>query len=134
MVILGIRKNTAYRIFLVEFSINVLAAAVIGLPIGMIGAAVLRRGFARSFQGHIELPSVVSVSQVLIGFAAYVMLMILALGFNQENFISLGNSTELNEERKKRESLRHDWLFGLYRELVYMSSQSNGLRFVAGRR
>ena len=31
MVILGIRKNTAYRIFLVEFSINVLAAAVIGL-------------------------------------------------------------------------------------------------------
>lgn len=101
MVILGIRKNTAYRIFLVEFSINVLAAAVIGLPIGMIGAAVLRRGFARSFQGHIELPSVVSVSQVLIGFAAYVMLMILALGFNQENFISLGNSTELNEERKK---------------------------------
>ena len=51
MVILGIRKNTAYRIFLVEFSINVLAAAVIGLPIGMIGAAVLRRGFARSFPG-----------------------------------------------------------------------------------
>lgn len=101
MVILGIRKNTAYHIFLVEFFINVMIAAVIGIPIGAVGAMFMRWVFEKSFRGSIELPEVVSISQIAIGFIVYLVLIILALGFNQENFIALGNSTNLTEEKTK---------------------------------
>lgn len=101
MVILGIRKNTAYLIFLMEFFLNVMIAAVIGIPVGAVSAVLMRMVFEKSFHRRVELPGVVSVPQILFGFIVYLVLMLLALGFNQENFIALGNSTNLTEEKVK---------------------------------
>ena len=101
MVILGIRKNTAYLIFLVEFFINILIAAMIGIPAGAVGAVLMRRAFTKNFHGNVDLPGVVSAPQIFFGFLVYLVLMLLALGFNQENFIALGNSTNLTEEKAK---------------------------------
>ena len=76
-----------------EFFINILIAAMIGIPAGAVGAVLMRRAFTKNFHGNVDLPGVVSAPQIFFGFLVYLVLMLLALGFNQENFIALGNST-----------------------------------------
>lgn len=113
MVILGIRKNTAYRIFLAEFFGNLLIGALIGIPAGALGSVFMRMSFAKSFPKSVDLPGVVSVSRILTGFLVYLVLMLLALGFNQENFIALGNSTNLTEEKIKERRPERNLVFGV---------------------
>ncbi|WP_287448289.1 ABC transporter permease [Sellimonas sp.] len=124
MVILGMRRHTSYRIFLVEYILNSLLALFIGIPIGMGGAALLRNQLEQGYQGNISLPPAVSLKQVGIGVLAYVILMILGLAFNQDNFLSLGRSTDRNEEIRKEKRLRERlgrWMAGgLFLYLVSM--------------
>ena len=124
MVILGMRRHTSYRIFLVEYILNSLLALFIGIPIGMGGAALLRSQLEQGYQGNISLPPAVSLKQFGIGVLAYVILMILGLAFNQDNFLSLGRSTDRNEEIRKEKRLRERlgrWMAGgLFLYLVSM--------------
>lgn len=111
MVILGMRKKTAYTIFGVGFMINFFISAVVGLLVGIAGAVLLRQGFQNGFHNGISLPGVVNPENILTGLGIYLLYMVLSLGLNQESIVSLGKSTDIDEEKKKGREFRKGTVF-----------------------
>lgn len=115
LVILGIRRKTAYTQFLLEFWMGAAVSAVIGLALGAAGASVLRAQLQKGMPDGTVFPEVVTGKYFGIGLLAYLILMILALMLNQENFINLGRSVDRNEDLQKENRLKRwssFWLIG----------------------
>lgn len=115
LVILGIRRKTAYTQFLLEFWTGAAGSAVIGLGLGAVGASVLRAQLQKGIPDGTVFPEVVTGKYFGIGFLAYLILMLLSLALNQENFINLGRSVDRNEDLQKENRLKRWsslWLIG----------------------
>lgn len=115
LVVLGIRRRTAYVQFLLEYWVGVCVSAVIGLGIGSVGAVVLRSQLQKGMTEGMVLPDVLSPGFLEIGLVAYLILMLLALALNQENFLMLGQSVDRNEDTQRENCLERGiilWIIG----------------------
>lgn len=101
IVVMGIRRKTAYLIFLLEFWSVAVLSGILGTALGSIAASLLRNRLQAGAPEGMHFPPVVRGIYFLISVMAYVGLMILALMLNQEKFISLGTSVNRNEDVQK---------------------------------
>lgn len=97
--VLGIRTRTIYLIFAAEYMLSLAVSYVIGMTVGSVCYLVIRHFFG-NMEKEITLPGVFSVE--IFGFSSliYILILILATMFNQENILEMGNSTVLYEDKK----------------------------------
>lgn len=106
LVILGIRRRTAYMQFLLEYWAGVLISAVIGIGIGSSGAIILRGQLQKGMPEGKVLPEVLTPGRMGVGILVNLLLMFLALALNQENFLQLGKSVDRNEDIQRENRLK----------------------------
>ena len=106
LVVLGIRSRTAYIQFLLEYWAGALISAVIGTGIGSAGAVILRGQLQKGMPEGRVLPEVLTPGYLGLGMLAYLILMLLALALNQENFLQLGKSVDRNEDLQRENRLK----------------------------
>lgn len=109
LVIFGIRRRTAYMQFLLEFWMGAFLSALVGLGAGAVGASLLRNQLQKGITTGMIFPQVVTGKYLGMGLLAYLILMLLSLALNQENFIDLGRSVDRNEDLQKENRLR-SWI------------------------
>lgn len=109
LVIFGIRRRTAYMQFLLEFWMGAFLSALVGLGAGAVGASLLRNQLQKGIPTGMIFPQVVTGKYLGMGLLAYLILMLLSLALNQENFIDLGRSVNRNEDLQKENRLR-SWI------------------------
>lgn len=109
LVIFGIRRRTAYMQFLLEFWMGSFLSALVGLGAGAVGASLLRNQLQKGITTGMIFPQVVTGKYLGMGLLAYLILMVLSLALNQENFIDLGRSVDRNEDLQKENRLR-SWI------------------------
>lgn len=104
MIVMGMRRKTAYLLFLTEFGSVAVLSGILGTGVGAVAASILRGELQKAAPEGMGFPEIVTAKYILIGFGAYILLMFLALMLNQENFLSLGTSVDRNEDiqREKR--------------------------------
>ena len=106
LVVLGIRSRTAYIQFLLEYWAGALISAVIGTGIGSAGAVILRGQLQKGMPEGRVLPEVLTPGYLGLGMLSYLILMLLALALNQENFLQLGKSVDRNEDLQRENRLK----------------------------
>lgn len=105
--ILGMRSSTISLMFAIVFAVNAFLSGVAGMVFGGAIAHIIKEiwqsGLTHSGV-EITLASVVSVKTVGLGILGYLLIILLALGFNQENILNLSRSMNMNAEiqREKR--------------------------------
>lgn len=109
LVILGIRRRTAYAQFLLEFWLGASVAGAAGLGAGAAAASLLRAQLQKGMPEGITLPGTVTGASVGLGLLVYLVLMILSLVLNQEHFLDLGRSVDRNEDLQKEKRLQR-WI------------------------
>lgn len=119
-VILGIRRRTAYMQFLLEYWGGVCIAGVAGLIVGAAGASVIRIQLQKAVADHTIFPEVVTGTYIGTGIFAYLLLMLLALAFNQENFLMLGRSVDRNEDLQRENRFQKGLLFCLVLGILFL--------------
>jgi hypothetical protein len=112
--VLGMRTSTVYLIFTVELSINTLLSGLFGMIIGGSTSYILKSFLQSSLINsgiNIKLGSALNSQIIGISIASYVIVVILALGLNQENIINLACCMDVNNkvDREKR-SKRYGFL------------------------
>ncbi len=104
LVILGMRSRTVYLMFAIIFGWNAFLAGMAGMAGGFVTSYIVR-GICQSSLKHggvpITLASVISGRTIAISFLVYVIVLLLALGLNQENILNLAKSDEMNKEVQK---------------------------------
>lgn len=106
LTILGMRRYTAYRIFLSEIIGNSILAVIPGILSGCFAAAIFRQQLSK-VKESVSMYGVVSAGTLTGMMAVYYLTLLIALGLNQENILSLGENTDRNTE--KREEKRPGW-------------------------
>lgn len=107
MVILGMRSRTVYLMFAIIFGWNAFLAGVAGMAggfaISYIVRGICQSGLTRSGV-DITLASNISGKTIAVSFLVYLAVVLLALGFNQENVLNMAKSDEIHQEvqREKR--------------------------------
>lgn len=96
LVILGIRKRTAYLIFLCEYMGILVAGAVSGTVLGAAISAVVKHAFAEGIP-EASVSVEISGKETGLGLLIYLLEMFFALALNQENVLSLGKSTNVTD-------------------------------------
>lgn len=97
LVVIGIRKRTAYLIFLVGYGCLILGGAVAGTLAGMALTAVTKNIFIREAAGGTELSGGITLGSTGAALLLFLLEMIFALGMNQGAFLALGRSTDLTD-------------------------------------
>lgn len=116
--ILGMRSSTVYLMSAIVFGINALLSGAAGLVLGGSISYLIKEIWQTSlFHNGVKtvLGSVVSGKAIGLGIAGYLTALILALGLNQENILSLARSTDMNAEvqREKRSRKYAPLLIGI---------------------
>ena len=107
LTILGMRRHTAWRIVLLEAAGNAIAAAIPGMAVGCMGAAVFRKQLLQAEEKGGTFPGAVDIRILALAVLIYIFILVAALGLNQEQILSLGENTDRNAE--KREEKRPGW-------------------------
>lgn len=113
--VLGIRTRTIYLIFAAEYIMSLLVAYVAGMVGGSALYMLIRYCFRDMTKG-IQVPGVFSVEILGIGSAAFLLIVLLATMFNQENILDMGSSTVFYAEKKPEpipEKVLGSVIFGL---------------------
>ena len=98
LVILGIRKRTAYLIFLFGYTANILVGAILGTLTGMAASILAQNALLKGFQESNAFSGGLSLTSIGIGLLLYLIEMLLALAFNQESFLAVGESTDMTDD------------------------------------
>ncbi|MGF0018855.1 FtsX-like permease family protein [Sporofaciens sp. SGI.106] len=98
LVILGIRKRTAYLIFLCGYTANILGGAILGTLAGMAASILAKNALLKGFQESIAFTGGLSFTSIGIGLLLYLIEMLLALAFNQDSFLAVGESTDMTDD------------------------------------
>lgn len=111
LVILGMRSRTVLLMFAVVFGANLLLAGALGIVCGAAVSYIIRdiwqSGFLFSgMKEGIVLESVINGRAIGLGLLAYLIVMLLALGFNQDNVTKLTRSMDMNTEVQKEKRQR----------------------------
>lgn len=104
--ILGMRSKTMYLIFTIVFSLNIFLACIVGITFGFIVSYIIKGVWQSglSHSGiHIVMESVINGKYILFCILGYFLAVLLALGLNQENILSLARSKNMNIEVQKEE-------------------------------
>lgn len=100
LTILGMRRHTALRIFLLGVAGNAFAAVIPGMTVGCVCALVFRKQLLQAEEGG-HLAGAADISLLAAAFLLYVLILLIALGLNQENILSLGENTDRNAEKRE---------------------------------
>lgn len=100
LTILGMRRHTSLRIFLLGMAGNAFAAVIPGMAIGCACAVIFRKQLLQAEEGG-NIVGAVDISLLAAGVLIYVLILLIALGLNQENIFSLGENTDRNAEMRE---------------------------------
>lgn len=100
LTILGMRRHTSLRIFLLGMAGNAFAAVIPGMAIGCACAVIFRKQLLQAEEGG-NIAGAVDISLLAAGVLIYVLILLIALGLNQENILSLGENTDRNAEMRE---------------------------------
>lgn len=100
LTILGMRRHTALRIFLLGMAGNAFAAVIPGMAIGCACAVIFRKQLLQAEEGG-NIAGAADISLLATGVLIYVLILLIALGLNQENILSLGENTDRNAEMRE---------------------------------
>ena len=100
LTILGMRRHTALRIFLLGMAGNAFAAVIPGMAIGCACAVIFRKQLLQAEEGG-NIAGAADISLLAAGVLIYVLILLIALGLNQENILSLGENTDRNAEMRE---------------------------------
>lgn len=103
LTILGIRRYTAWRIFLEGMAGNAVLAVVPGLAVGYTLSLL--------FGNSLEMKHMINAMVVMETSVGYILILLIALGLNQEGILSLGENTERNAEKKEEKRPGREWIF-----------------------
>lgn len=114
LLVLGMRSRTVYLIFVIVFSVNALSAGICGIVSGSIAAYIIKNAW-QSVLSHsgveITLASIVNGKSIVFCILGYLLAVLLALGLNQENILSLARSMNMNiEVQKENRNHKHAFL------------------------
>lgn len=100
LTILGMRRHTSLRIFLLGMAGNAFAAVIPGMAIGCACAVIFRKQLLQAEEGG-NIAGAADISLLATGVLIYVLILLIALGLNQENILSLGENTDRNAEMRE---------------------------------
>lgn len=100
LTILGMRRHTSLRIFLLGMAGNAFAAVIPGMAIGCACAVIFRKQLLQAEEGR-NIAGAADISLLAAGVLIYVLILLIALGLNQENILSLGENTDRNAEMRE---------------------------------
>lgn len=100
LTILGMRRHTSLRIFLLGMAGNAFAAVIPGMAIGCVCAVIFRKQLLQAEEGG-NIAGAADISLLAAGVLIYVLILLIALGLNQENILSLGENTDRNAEMRE---------------------------------
>lgn len=100
LTILGMRRHTSLRIFLLGMAGNAFAAVIPGMAIGCVCAVIFRKKLLQAEEGG-NIAGAADISLLATGVLIYVLILLIALGLNQENILSLGENTDRNAEMRE---------------------------------
>lgn len=100
LTILGMRRHTSLRIFLLGMAGNAFTAVIPGMAIGCVCAVIFRKQLLQAEEGG-NIAGAADISLLAAGVLIYVLILLIALGLNQENILSLGENTDRNAEMRE---------------------------------
>lgn len=104
LVILGMRSRTIYLMFGIVFSANAFISGVAGILFGGAASYIIRDIWQSSLTNNgavVNLASAISVRTIGLGILGYLVIVLLSLGFNQENVLNLARSMNMNTQVEK---------------------------------
>lgn len=107
LVVLGIRKKTAYYIFLSGFAVITISGAIAGVLFGMLVSKLAGIVFAGALGVAANTISIISMKSILLALFIYLVQMILAVAFNIDDFLALGTSTDMIDELRAEDRPEH---------------------------
>ena len=126
LVILGMRSRTVYLMFGIVFAANVILSGIAGTVIGGAAAYLVRDIWQSGLTNNgvaVELASAISGKTIGMGILGYLVIVLLSLGFNQENVLNLARSMNMNAEvQKEKRGKKHALLLAVFGTLLWLIS------------
>ncbi|MGL6200709.1 MAG: hypothetical protein ACRC3H_17405 [Lachnospiraceae bacterium] len=107
--ILGMRSSTIYLIFTIIFGFNVIFSGITGMVFGFGGASIIKMIWQNGLMQRgivIVLDSLLAGKTVGFVILVYLGTVLLGLGFNQTNLLSMAGSLDINEDLKQQNRSR----------------------------
>lgn len=108
LVILGMRSRTIYLMFGIVFTANIVLSGIAGIIFGGAASYIVRDIWQSALTNNgavVSLASAISLKTVGLGLLGYLVIVVLSLGFNQENVLNLARSMNMNAEVQKEKRL-----------------------------
>lgn len=111
LVILGMRSRTVYLMFGIVFAANVILSGIVGTVAGGAISYLVRDIWQSGLTNNgvvVNLASAISGKTVGMGSLGYLIIVLLSLGFNQENVLNLARSMDMTAEvQKEKRGKKH---------------------------
>lgn len=107
--ILGMRSSTIYLMFAIIFGFNVILSGIGGMVFGFGGASIIKVIWQNGLLQRgivIVLDSLLAGKTARFGILVYLCTVLLGLGLNQTNLLSMAGSLDINEDLKQQKRSR----------------------------